>query len=60
MIMSQRRRVVRFAMSNKGNEPDQVQVMLAPERGIESSHVGVWIVIATVLWSLIAIPTLVI
>ena len=47
-------------MPNKGNEPEQVQITLAPERGIETSHVGVWIGIAAVLWSLIAIPALVI
>ena len=58
--MSQRRRVVRFAMSNQGNEPEKMQITLAPERGIETAHVGVWIALATILWSLIAIPTLVI
>ena len=57
--MKERRRVVRFAMSNKGNEPEEMQITLAPERAIETSHVGVWIGLATILWSLIAIPTLI-
>lgn len=58
--MNHRRRVVRFAMSSVGNEPEGMQTKLAPERVVETSRIGVWIALTAILWSLIAIPTLVI
>jgi hypothetical protein len=47
-------------MSNQRHESEEMQITLAPERGIETAHVGVWVALAAILWSLIAIPALMI
>lgn len=55
--MSKRRRIVRFVTPRHGTDVQAAKIRLAPERGIHTARVGIWIGLATLLWSLIAIPT---
>ena len=58
--MSKRRRVVRFVMPSNGNGAQPPQIKLGPERALQTANIGVWVGLATILWSLIVIPTFVI
>lgn len=54
--MNKSRRVVRFALSHDVECPQVPRVRLTSERELETSRVGVWLGLAAILWSLIAIP----
>lgn len=54
--MNKSRRVVRFALSHDVERPQVPRVRLTSEREFDTSRVGVWLGLAAILWSLIAIP----
>ncbi len=54
--MNRSRRVVRFAMSNEVEQQRARRATFTPERAVDSSNVGIWLGLAAVLWTLIALP----
>jgi hypothetical protein len=58
--MNKSRRVVRFALSSELHQQNAPRARFSPERGIEGQNVGVWLGLAAILWSLIALPALII
>ena len=59
VLMSKDRKQVRFAMSYIDEERRFTRPRFTAERAVETSHLGIWLGLATLLWLLIAIPALI-
>lgn len=57
--MSRCGRVVRFAIPSGGAKPQQADLQLAPERGLATSRLSIWVVLTIILWTMIALPALI-
>ncbi len=57
--MNKDRKQVRFVMSYKDEARRFGRPRFTAERAVETSNLGIWLGLATLLWLLIAIPALI-